>query len=230
MGQTESKNYRLRRLLKVQNYAESFTEDGVMYVPTRTITVTAKDPKTPIGYAYLQSEIRRMKMYKSRCHIEPTDKSLTKWAVIFLSEKEMERHLVRWKEAKEAEDTELKPQKLPRRKGKITVSGLSRNDIQNAVEYFQPYVKNPKANYSSWTKMTTITHDGIKGIIKTKMDLGQKPFPKVIKTTQQSRHIVTAVEELEFKCRESSCIVYITNGVIDHKCGGRKCPACEEIY
>ena len=74
MGQSESKENKLRSLLKVRSYGECFEEDGVTYVPTRSIVVTMRDPDIPFTQNYLQSILTRyMDTQKSLSHIDQTD-------------------------------------------------------------------------------------------------------------------------------------------------------------
>ena len=148
MGQTESKDNKLRKRLREESYAEVFVDEFVMYVPTRTITVTSKDPKvTVISRRYLWTVLKKLNIAETVIHMDPTDKSNTKWEVTYLSEGEMEQHFKTFKAAAEANETSLVPHEPPRTKGSITLSGLPQRYIEMAVDYFKAYVRNPIVDY-----------------------------------------------------------------------------------
>ena len=78
--------------------------------------------------------------------------------------------------------------------------------------------------------LTVFAHDGGKKTIQTKVEIGQRPYPKVVKTTQQSRHVMNTLEDLEKRVVECLSLFHIAKGLISHECGDGAYPACEEIY
>ena len=135
MGQSESKENKLRRLLKMRTYGECFEEDGVTYVPTRSIVVTVRDPDIPFTQNYLQTILTEyVDTQKSVSHIDRTDKSSTKWVVTFQSEEEMELNLEKLTTAKEHDTAELKTYEVYRGKGNLTISDIFETQIPDAKE------------------------------------------------------------------------------------------------
>lgn len=231
MGQSESKETKLRSLLKVRSYGECFEEDRVTYVPTRSIVVTIGDGDIPFTKNYLQAILTRyIDTEKSVSHIDRTDNSSTKWVVTFQSEEEMELNLETLAQAKEEDAAELKMYQVYRGKGNLAISGLSETQIPDVEEYFKSYVRNPKATYNPRNGLTVFAHDGVERTIQTKVEIGNRPYPEVVKTTQQSRHVMNTLEDLEKRFVERLSSFHIAKGLISHECGDGACPACEEIY
>ena len=233
MAQTESKDHKLRKRLREESYAKFFVDEFVMYVPTRTITVTSKDPEvTAFSRRYLWTALKKLNVAGAVRHMDPTDKSCTKWEVTYQSEEEMEQHFQTFKAAEEANETSLVPHEPPRTKGSITLSGLPPHYIAKALDYFQAYVRNPivDSEFDSKEGLTKINHDGIKKAIKTNVDIGRNPYPEVVRTDQQSRHVIDALEEVEWRCLKCTSTFYIKRGLIAHSCARKECMACDEIY
>ena len=150
--------------------------------------------------------------------------------VTFQSEEEMELSSEKLTTAMEEDAAELKTYEVYRGKGNLTISGLSETQIPDAEEYFKSYVRNPKATYNPRNGLTVLVHDGVKKTIKTKAEIGQRPYPEVLNTTQQSRHVMNTLEDLENRLVECVSSFHIEKGLISHKCGDGTCLACEEIY
>ena len=201
------------------------------YVTTRSIVITVRDPDIPFAQNYLQTILTEyVDMQKSVSHIDRTDKTSSKWVVTFQSEEEMELNLEKLTTAEEAVAAELKTYEVYRGKGNLTISGLSETQIPDAEGYFQTYVRNPKATYNPRKGLTVLAHDGIKRTIQTKVEIGHRPYPKVVKTTQQSRRVMNTLEDLEKRFVECLSSFHIAKGLISHECGDGACPACEAIY
>ena len=56
-------------------------------------------------------------------------------------------------------------------------------------------MRNPivDSEFDSKEGLTKINHDGIKKAIKTNVDIGRNPYPEVVRTDQQSRHVTDAL-------------------------------------
>ena len=226
----------LRYDLERRSYAKPCTFDNVTYIPTRSFPVQCEEESVSLKEDFIEElETLGIPVF----HIQKTDHTIPRYILTFKSEEDMDKYYDLIQKAFQEKGTVLQPLDKcasKSKKGTITVAGLIKKDHEQALEFLSTFVIDPviEEEYDAHEPATTFKHKGVKQTIKTYLAFGNKPFPNIIKTTHQSRHILDTIKELEQKANNTDDTpkskFYIKHGVITHICAEQECKACEESY